>query len=83
MDADRPWRLADLKFQDDGGTRPGEIGPAIVVENGGKYSLTVVSHRLKLSWHNLEDSGRPALDLAFDASIIGRKSPASLRTNIN
>jgi hypothetical protein len=43
MDADRPWRLADLKFQDDGGTRRGEIGPAIVVENGGKYSLTVIT----------------------------------------
>jgi hypothetical protein len=52
MGADN-WRLADVKFQDEGGVHRGVIGRATIVESGGKYSVTLVSHHLKLSWNKL------------------------------
>jgi hypothetical protein len=39
MSPDRPWRLKDIKFRDEGNKRRG-IGPVAVVETGGRYSVT-------------------------------------------
>jgi hypothetical protein len=47
MSPDRPWRLKDIKFRDEGNKRRGVIGPVAVVETGGRYSVTMESHNLK------------------------------------
>jgi hypothetical protein len=68
MIPDKPWRLEDMKFHDEGGKRRGELGPVVVVESGGKYSVTMASHDLRLSWSDLEEEQvDPALDAAFVA----------------
>ena len=57
MNIEKPWRLEDVKFQDEqNGRRRGEIGPVTVLEIGGKYSLT--SHALKLTWFDLDKISR-------------------------
>jgi hypothetical protein len=67
MNIEKPWRLEDVKFQDEqNGRRRGEIGPVTVLEIGGKYSLT--SHALKLTWFDLDKrSVDAALNAAFNA----------------
>jgi hypothetical protein len=67
MSIEKPWRLEDVKFQDEeNGRRRGEIGPVTVVEIGGKYSL--MSPALKLSWFDLDKrSVDAALNAAFNA----------------
>jgi hypothetical protein len=67
MNIEKPWRLEDVKFQDEqNGRRRGEIGPVAVLEIGGKYSLT--SHALKLTWFDLDKrSVGAALNAAFNA----------------
>jgi hypothetical protein len=59
---DKPWRL-------EGGKRHGVMGPVVVVESDGKYSVTMDSHHLKLNWNDLKKkSVDQALDSAFCAS---------------
>jgi hypothetical protein len=53
MSPDTPWRLKDIKFQDQGDKRRGVIGPVTVIESGGRYSVTMESHNLRLAWHDL------------------------------
>ena len=67
MNIEKPWRLEDVKFQDEqNGRRRGEIGPVTVLEIGGKYSLT--SHALKFTWFDLDKrSVDAALNAAFNA----------------
>jgi len=67
MNIEKPWRLEDVKFQDEqNGRRRGEIGPVTVLEIGGKYSLT--SHALKLTWFDLDKrSVDAALGLSGDS----------------
>lgn len=67
MSIEKPWRLEDVKFQDEeNGRRRGEIGPVTVVEIGGKYSL--MGPALKLSWFDLDKgSVDAALNAAFNA----------------
>jgi hypothetical protein len=68
MDADRPWRLEDMKFHDQGGKRRSVLGPVVVVESGGKYSVTMARNHMRLSWNDLEEKQvGPALDAAFAA----------------
>jgi len=68
MDANKPWRLKDLKFDDEGGERRGVLGPVVVVRKGGKYSVTMTSDHLRLSWNELEEEQvDPALEAAFVA----------------
>jgi hypothetical protein len=70
MNAHKPWRLEDMKFRDHDGKRRGVIGPVVVEESGGQYSVTVASHHLKFTRHNLEQkSVDAALSTAFN---IGR-----------
>jgi hypothetical protein len=73
MNADKPWRLEDMKFHDQGGKRRSVLGPVVVVESGGKYSVTMASHHLRLSWNDLEEKlVDPALDAAFAAFNASR-----------
>ena len=66
MNPDTPWRLDDLKMQHEGDKRRGAIGPVVVVERGGKYSVALESHHLKLRWNDLEEkSVDPALHAAW------------------
>ncbi len=45
------------------------IVPVVVVESDGKYSVTLNSHHLRLSWNDLEEkSVDHALNAAFNAS---------------
>ena len=66
MNPDKPWRLEDIKFQDEGDKRRGAIGPVVVVESGGKYSVTMESNNLKLRWNDLEEK---MVDLALNAAF--------------
>jgi len=68
VNADKPWRLEDIKFHDQGGKRLSVLGPVVVVESGGKYSVTMASHHLRLRWNDLETKHvDAALDAAFAA----------------
>jgi hypothetical protein len=68
MNAHKPWRLGDMKFQDQSGKRRGAIGPVVIEESGGKYSVTMTSDHLRLSWSDLEEKQvDPALEAAFVA----------------
>ena len=78
MSPDRPWRLEDIKFQDEGDKRRDVIGPVAIVENDGKYSVTKETHNLKLAWHDLEENTVDlALRAAFHAVLpVNEPSPA-------
>jgi hypothetical protein len=66
VNPDKPWRLEDLKMQHEGDKRRGAIGPVVVVERGGKYSVALESHHLKVSWNDFEEkSVDPALNAAW------------------
>jgi hypothetical protein len=66
MSPDRPCRLKDIKFQDEGDKRRGVIGPVAVIESGGRYSVTMESHNLRLAWHDLEEK---TADFAINAAL--------------
>jgi hypothetical protein len=56
----------DAKMRHEGDKRRGAIGPVVVVERGGKFSVLLESHHLKLSWNDLEEkSVDPALNAAW------------------
>jgi hypothetical protein len=61
-----PWRLNDIKFQYRGDKRRGVIGPVTVIESGGRYSVIMESHNLRLAWHDLEEK---TADLAINAAL--------------
>jgi hypothetical protein len=68
MNADKPWRLADMKFQDDGGKSRAVSGPVVVEKISGKYTVRLGGDRVKLDWHDIEEkSVDPALSAAFNA----------------
>jgi hypothetical protein len=68
MDADKPWRLADMKFQDEGEKSRAVSGPVVVEKISGKYSVRLAGDRVKLDWRDLEaESVDPALGAAFNA----------------
>ena len=66
MSSDRPWRLKDIKFQDQGDKRRGVIGQVTVIESGGRYSMTMESHNIRLAWHDLEEK---TADFAINAAL--------------
>ena len=53
VNPDKPWRLEEVKLRHEGDKRPGAIGPVIVLERGGKFSVSLESHHLKLSRNDL------------------------------
>ena len=63
VNPDKPWRLEEVKLRHEGDKRPGAIGPVIVFERGGKFSVLLESHHLKLSRNDL--SVDPALNAAW------------------
>ena len=65
VNPDKPWRLEDVKLRYKGQTARRDW-PRYVVERGGKFSVLLESHHLKLSWNDLEEkSVDPALNAAW------------------
>ena len=55
-----------------GDTRRGAIGPVVVIERGGRYSVELESHHLKLSWNDLEEKSVDAALRPRSRSLQGR-----------
>jgi len=72
MNADKSWRREDMKFHDQGGKRRGVLGPVVVIESGGKYSVTLASDRQAWLERPRRKIGRPALGAAFAAFNASR-----------
>ena len=60
MIPDERWRLEDMKFHERGGKRRSVLGPVVVVESGGKYSVTMASNDLRTQLERpRRKTGRP------------------------
>ena len=67
MNIEKPWRLEDVKFQDEqNGRRRGEIGSRHSPRN--RRQILADGHALKLTWFDLDKrSVDAALNAAFNA----------------